>query len=266
MECLKSICSIHNETLNIWTHLIPAILSLLFQFQLWSLEGISWTELILLSLPALGGMVTLTSSVLCHTFECHNDFEKWYMVDILGIHIGLLSELPTLIYFGLWHQHFLRRIYMSVFIIAFTYIIWLFFKRPDQFYKDRILWISGWIVGSLIILCHIITIDTDGSVVERHVSTYFLGVAFVGFGAIFYILSFPENVLPVGFVDLIGQSHNFWHIASYIFHAMTLNFNHKVANKRIEPDCLQKLIFWVNWTVSLQWCLKIYPKEIQFLG
>ena len=131
---------------------------------------------------------------------------------------------------------------MTVFIMAFMYTIWRCFMQPDKFYEDRILWLSGWIAASLIIICHSITIDKDGGVVARHISSFFSGVAFIGFGAIIYIVLFPENVFP-GYVDVFGQSHTFWHIAVFISTAMNLNFDLKVANERIESDCLQKLIF-----------------------
>ena len=242
LQCLKSICSIHNETMNIWTHLIAAIYFLLLQFRLLNEEGISWTEFILFSLATCGGIAVFTLSAIFHTFECHtNDHDKWLFMDIFGMVLGICSQYPAIIYYGLWHEPFLRGIYMIAHIIAFTYTIWQLFMRPDQFYENRILWLSGWIAVSLVLFCHIVTINTDGGVVEHHVSSFVLGMAIAGFGAILYIVHFPENVL-LGYVEVVGQSHSFWHIAMFIFTSIVLNFSLKVANERIEPDYLQNLI------------------------
>ncbi|XP_064403692.1 membrane progestin receptor gamma-A-like [Halichondria panicea] len=76
LDCLVSLFRLNNETLNVWTHLIPLIIIVVyfrqtFPSEVWPPSNISPYHYPLLA-HEMSTMVTLTGSVIAHTFNCMN--------------------------------------------------------------------------------------------------------------------------------------------------------------------------------------------------
>ncbi|CAH1247067.1 PAQR3 [Branchiostoma lanceolatum] len=93
-QCIRSIFQIHNETVNIWTHLLPAILFLplaLYDVTV-SVPGLhgNWTDYVVIVILHLCYQIVLWGSVYCHTFLAQGCQQKYYQclaVDLWGIGI-----------------------------------------------------------------------------------------------------------------------------------------------------------------------------------
>lgn len=67
----------HNETINVWSHIIASILILLYFFFRWpevveSEKGTDMDKIVLFFVVVLGNVMPLLSSAICHNFYCIN--------------------------------------------------------------------------------------------------------------------------------------------------------------------------------------------------
>ena len=81
-ESLKTWFAIHNETGNIWTHLLSAIyyIYVLAQVALTTEENHKAWDKFFLALQAFGGIVVFGCSTGFHTMENHCSSQKWYVL------------------------------------------------------------------------------------------------------------------------------------------------------------------------------------------
>ena len=94
---LRSIFEVHNETGNIWTHLIPAILLIYALLGHHTFpESAIWTH-ITHTVPAV---ICLLASVSYHTcLACHHHYYLWIRIDVCAIYSLLLgSQLQIFAY------------------------------------------------------------------------------------------------------------------------------------------------------------------------
>ncbi|XP_078576586.1 uncharacterized protein LOC144862157 [Branchiostoma floridae x Branchiostoma japonicum] len=140
-QCLRSVFQIHNETGNIWTHLLAAIFFL----------PLAWYD-VTVSVPGLHGnridyvaivtlhlcfQIVLWLSVYCHTFlalGCQHKYYQCLALDLWGIGMGssgiLLVYVACVYCCSSWWQVF----YYSLFggLITWYSVIWLHPKMvPD---------------------------------------------------------------------------------------------------------------------------------------
>ncbi|KAJ1553521.1 hypothetical protein HK096_007509 [Nowakowskiella sp. JEL0078] len=91
-DCSSGLFFIHNETGNIYSHFIGAVVFLvllLFTFVLLFpiMESTKWTDILVTSVYLFGGVVCLTFSTLFHMFMCHSESvcKIWICADYVGI-------------------------------------------------------------------------------------------------------------------------------------------------------------------------------------
>lgn len=116
-----SLCSwsyIHNESVNIYSHLIPAILFLFGEFYLWQHLrsrhlGVTDADFIAFSTFMLMAGTSLSLSVTYHTLMNHSKHVADFCLrlDMLGIMIFILGDLILWTYIVFWCEHFPRNAY-----------------------------------------------------------------------------------------------------------------------------------------------------------
>lgn len=89
-DCFRSTLRIHNETCNIWSHLIPLLVWVGLvksgMYQPW--EEAPWV----FYLSTISTCMCLAGSVLYHTLiACHCDYHKWLKLDVCGIYAVTLA-------------------------------------------------------------------------------------------------------------------------------------------------------------------------------
>ena len=222
LTCLKSIFSIHNETVNIWTHLLPACLFLLGQLLIQSLITHSYPEATALdrfvfACNMAAAILTLTLSSLYHTLMCHSAHVSnlWLRIDYLGILALILGSFFSGIYVGFYCEATLRNTYWSM-IIALSLITSVLVLYPKlQGLQYRTLRTLAFILTALsgfAPLTHGLYLYGWAQMWVRSGMPYYLLEGLVyGVGAAFFVTRIPESIWP-GKFDIWCSSHQIFHV------------------------------------------------------
>ncbi|KAF8847123.1 HlyIII-domain-containing protein [Acephala macrosclerotiorum] len=222
IPCLHSLTYLHNETLNIYTHLIPAVLSIFVQIYIQNLithhfPRASARDRLVFSAHVLAGMVTMFLSTCYHTLMNHS-FEVsslFLRIDYVGIITLTLGSFFSGIFVGFYCEPFLQRVYWTM-IITLSLATSVLVLHPQlqglRFRSHRTtafvatglsgfapighgLWLYGW----------------QEMWVRSGMPYWFLEGIVYGLGAFFFATRFPESKWP-GKFDVWFCSHQIFHI------------------------------------------------------
>ena len=126
-KCMKSLKMMHNETINIWTHLIPSFfyLLLLIFFTDFMLEkkltqilgsdhgAMDTIDYIMVNIFLLGAFLCLFCSSCFHCFKQHSEniSNLWSKADYMGIIILISTSIISLLYYGFHDNLFLCKLF-----------------------------------------------------------------------------------------------------------------------------------------------------------
>lgn len=106
---LQSILHWHNESVNIWTHLVPATLSLPCAALLYKIVGpryerASTADVIAMSCFFLGAACCLGLSATFHALSNHSPrvAKFWNQLDYAGISLLITGSFIPSVYYGFW--------------------------------------------------------------------------------------------------------------------------------------------------------------------
>ncbi|KAE8445791.1 hypothetical protein EG329_012849 [Mollisiaceae sp. DMI_Dod_QoI] len=123
IPCFHSLTYLHNETLNIYTHLIPAILSIFVQVYIQALitdhfPRASTRDRLVFGANILAGMVTMTLSTCYHMLMNHSFHVSslFLRIDYVGILTLILGSFFSGIFVGFYCEPFLQRVYWTMII------------------------------------------------------------------------------------------------------------------------------------------------------
>lgn len=119
LDCVTSIGSLHNETINIWSHLLTAI---------YFTSTASWQFAVCPTTYSQKRAVTLgytTAAALCfwcstlyHVFADHVRSDLWQQADHFGIVLLIWASSTSFIIFTFDHRKCARRLYLGVIALA----------------------------------------------------------------------------------------------------------------------------------------------------
>lgn len=217
-QCLRSVLQFHNETLNIWTHLLGFIAFVILL--LWDWNTISGLDF------AVGLTVTtlyqacMILSAFYHTFNAHSQetSEFCLMLDLGGICASITASYISGIYYAFWCHPFWQNFYMvTVLAFIFTGLVFRNTFNKDENLGARLVFFIGFVVYGFVPTLHWVIIsggfgsDEVRLFLPRIVIMYLIcGLAFL-----FYAAKFPERVLP-GRFDILGSSHQWWHVFIFL--------------------------------------------------
>ncbi|KAF2643053.1 HlyIII-domain-containing protein [Massarina eburnea CBS 473.64] len=120
-SCIHSLAYLHNETMNVWTHLLPAI-TLAFALPLLQLNisriyaDAPWTDRFMLTLTPMAALLTMSLSGSYHTFNNHSPLvsSSCLLMDFAGILVLILCSFVSGIYVGFYNHPFERQLYWSM--------------------------------------------------------------------------------------------------------------------------------------------------------
>ena len=127
--CLTSLLYLHNESINIYTHLIPALVFFILEISLWKyLEtwypGISTSDQLLFAFFLLTATTCLGLSAAFHTMMNHSEdiCHAWLQFDLIGIVILTLGDFVSGISMVFYCEGDLRWTYWGMVCIAHAFI------------------------------------------------------------------------------------------------------------------------------------------------
>jgi adiponectin receptor len=220
--CLYSWTYLHNETLNIYTHMIPAIGSVFAQLWMQTLISSHFPEAsigdrLVFALNILAATATLTLSTFYHTLMNHSFHVSslWLRIDYVGILALTLGSFFSDIYVGFYCHPHLRTVYWSMITILslITSVLVLhpllqgLKYRPHRTLAFVLTALSGFApIGHGLYLY-----GWKGMWERSGMPYWFLEGLVYGLGATFFGTRFPESRWP-GKFDVWGTSHQIFHV------------------------------------------------------
>ncbi|AOA63400.1 Protein involved in Zinc homeostasis [Komagataella phaffii CBS 7435] len=240
--CFRSLTYVHNESANIYTHLIPALVSptlaVFFAFILFQQNAFEQTfnhsavavDYVVCSLFLFGLFGCFMCSACFHCFKSHS--HKIAIVgnklDYLGIVLLISTSLIGIIYYAFIDKPNLYSIMISVTVIlaivCATVSLDDNFRRPEWRPFRASMFVSFGLWGGVPVLVGLYTYGKEETVQRCGLKFIILEAIFYILGASIYALRVPERLAPGSF-DLLGSSHQIFHVLvviAAVCHGMAL--------------------------------------------
>ncbi|CAH1777514.1 unnamed protein product [Owenia fusiformis] len=224
--CCKSTLGLHNETFNIWSHLLPLLYFIWIAVDIHhDLSG--QTNITCSFLPLYCNMagvcVLMLLSSLAHIF--HAVSHKWrhlcFMCDYAAIGFyGVSAAIPGY-YYSRYSKYWITdpNIFIALSIMsAVIATIGCCYTRIDMhnkyiYYIRTGTYVFPYVVSSTPMFCRIFLEPESMDSTSQFI--YFKHVLFMVLAAIFNVTRIPERWSP-GTFDIIGQSHQIFHILIFL--------------------------------------------------
>ena len=221
-SCLYSWTYLHNETLNIYTHLIPALLSVVGQMWMQRMISDSFPEATIgeravFALNLAAATATLTMSTFYHTLMNHSFHVSslWLRIDYVGILALTLGSFFSGIFVGFYCHPHLQLLYWSMITLLSLITAILVLHPLLQGVRFRTLRTAAFVLTALsgfAPIGHGLWLYGWAEMWERSGMPYWLlEGAIYGVGAALFATRWPEKKWP-GRFDVWGTSHQFFHL------------------------------------------------------
>ncbi|KAJ1977631.1 inc metabolism membrane protein [Dimargaris verticillata] len=259
-QCLSSIFQYHNETGNIWTHLLGLIFFVAFGcyeiyhrfgsispwsaltteplttwvpwFGSWLTTGatssspfstptaaassVSWVDGLVFLLFFASACKCLLCSTMYHTF-CHHShlgtMRCAVMLDYIGISVLITASIMTVVYYSYYCTPFYQSLYLALSLLVGAVGISLstfsWFDHTDYRHVRVTIFVLMSVLGILPLTQLAYTYGTHP--VLEFITPIVKSLACYVAGVYFYANKYPERLYP-GHFDLIGNSHQLWHL------------------------------------------------------
>lgn len=216
IECILSVFKIHNEFGNIWIHFIGFFIFItLFIKDLAFHVNVPYYTLFT-SIYNMSCIFMLGSSAFFHIITPYDPltYERALRVDISGVTSIIISTYLVGIRYCFWCNSDIAKIYyifvsiLSIFAIGFSLIPSLI-----KNFKVSVCFFASFTLLSIIPIIHWFIIIGGSESEQASVFLWKYSNAFIIYstGFFFFFTGYPERMFP-GRLDLIGHSHQIWHI------------------------------------------------------
>jgi adiponectin receptor len=241
LRCIQSAFTLHNDTVNIWTHLIPGLYFLYLAYDAHE-QMLSWhapfQDRVVYVFFALCCAVTMLVSSVYHIFRPHSEGVYHYclMCDLRGIILLLCGGNTMSISVTLKWFPRLRSFLQIVNMLSFgSLMLWIPTCVKNRLGKQRSIYFALYAIlaGLSWVLRHIYIVffykEFELASLE-HLFNLSMTYGVMAFGLVMFSIKFPERSFPKKF-DLFGASHQIFHvfvvIGSYISLTSMLDMNRK---------------------------------------
>lgn len=215
--CLRSIFAIHNETGNVWTHMLGMLFflvcSVAFFSQLMKPQLIHYLVLVPF---AAASVLCMGLSAAYHLFQAHYSqhvHDRMMQLDYFGITCLVVGSFLPPCYFGFQCAPEYRVLYLTMIgVLGSVGLVGPFFGfwAQERFAIWRLVIYCSTAFSGIFPIIHVNFVMPNGTA-----SPYVVGLAlmmlFYGLGTIVYILRMPERFFP-GRFDTWLHSHQIWHV------------------------------------------------------
>lgn len=219
-SCWLTLLSVHNETLNIYTHLIPCIaLLMLCPMDNAPVGGVYTemaTDLFAMSCAA-GFFLSCWYHIGC--CRCPSHWDHYFYLDLLGIFTVITTCTLYGTFIGYSCHPLLQTFYCSIDILCLLGFVPMVVMFPASASFETKKWsLFGFVSFQMVPLFHwfylqIVEDRLDVLLLFWKTPAMFFGFYLLGFVVWHY--RFPECLAP-GYFDIYGHSHQFWHICTAI--------------------------------------------------
>ncbi|KAF2260174.1 HlyIII-domain-containing protein [Lojkania enalia] len=226
-----SIYQIHNETLNILSHLLASLLFLLLPVPIYNsiisrYATASTSDIVVFGVFFLGVVLSFLISATYHLLSNHSSHIRALscQLDYLGIVFLFWGSTIPYLYYGFFCTPHLQYLHYTTFSLLCAVVVSFTlnpsFRQPK--YRTYRTMVYGALGASYLLPIlhgvHVFGWETQW----RRMSLGWMGVMllFNGLGAIFYTMRIPEKWYPKTF-DIVGASHQLMHFMT-VFAALAL--------------------------------------------
>ncbi|KAI9163085.1 mPR-like GPCR protein [Paramyrothecium foliicola] len=222
LDCLRSLCHLHNESVNIYSHLVPAIVTLVGNYALAKYFSTyyplaSWADQLVFHLYLTTSTVCFGVSAAYHTLQCHSEFyhSLWIRLDYFSIILQILGSFISGLYISFYCEPVLQKTYWSM-IGSLGFLTCFIVLDPRlQETKWRLLRMFSFIATGLSAfapIVHAITLFPYEQLEKQSgLRYYYAEGVLILLGCVFFGTNFPESWKP-GKFDIWGSSHQWFHI------------------------------------------------------
>lgn len=212
-DCIISLFGWHNETINIWSHLIGFMIMVGYCYYTFNhIEINDFTDKVIFLLFFLGACAMFLLSSLYHLFNCHHDehvFNRVLTCDYVGIFSMILGSCLSALHFCFYCFWIPRMVYQSIIatlvLCGVGIVVLPKFKEP-KYHHLKVLFYICTVSFAALPLAHVAT------VVGFYDSTrWWILLGLYACGVAVYTTKFPECKFP-GKFDTWFASHQLWHI------------------------------------------------------
>ncbi|KAJ3101581.1 hypothetical protein HDU97_001260 [Phlyctochytrium planicorne] len=223
--CIRSLFYLHNESGNVYTHLIGALLFVALipltffypSFWLPMMDTTTHYDIVTMTVFMTSAIICMGLSTTFHLCCCHSqEYSKaWNKADYLGIVILQCGSFVPAVYYGFYCEPSLQFGYLStIFLLGgITSAVTMTkkFSTPKYRYLRTGLFISLGMAGVVPLTHSVLVYGFEFS--ENSISLHYLvwmGVQYV-IGAFIYASRVPERWYP-GKFDIFFHSHQIFHV------------------------------------------------------
>ncbi|KAG1714488.1 Progestin and adipoQ receptor family member 3 [Nymphon striatum] len=239
IECVNSLWWWNNETINVWSHIIGFLaFSMLMVYDLlYFLPSVkvSLEDYFVLTFALFSYQIAMLLSACYHLFSCvsENVHDYFLCLDLSGILLSFSSVFFSGIFFA-FHCCPEWKVVYSLLIGCFSFLVLILTWHPQsmspEYSKLRCVVFGFWALCGIFPTFHWIYIKNGFS--NHEVQQLFPNIVIMylisAAGFIFYLCKIPERFFP-GKFDIIGSSHQLWHLLVFI----SLVWWHKTGVKYI---------------------------------
>lgn len=233
-ECIRSGLRLHNETMNIWTHIVAWLIFIFLTIDTFYNRpfnmDIPTMDYYMIILFFISAQLCFLFSSIFHLFLCHSKetYVKFAQLDYNGISIFIGGCMISSCYFGYYCFPTWQMVYSSVaFILAVipvTLSNFRFYHMPN-FQNVRISLFLIQVSFGLIPLFHWVSLvgfeSKENEIIFFRIITLYIILSGAFF---FFFTNVPERFSP-GKFDLFFSSHQIWHVLTFLsayYHYSTL--------------------------------------------
>jgi len=241
----RSLLYLHNESVNIWTHLLGAVFFTLAGLSLWSLihpryASASSADVLAFACFFAGAFTCLGMSATYHAISNHSPHvaRVGNKLDYTGIVFLIVGSYVPALWYGFFCWPKLLTVYLSTIVLlglGCLTVSWFDHFRTPAWRPYRAMMFVGLGASGVVPVLHGLSIYGYATLNERMGLNWVLaqGGLYI-FGAFLYAARWPERQFPGAF-DIWGSSHQLFHIlilfaaASHLY-GMTkaFDFHHNV--------------------------------------
>ncbi|XP_078701807.1 progestin and adipoQ receptor family member 3-like [Branchiostoma floridae x Branchiostoma belcheri] len=224
-ECIKGLFVLSNETVNIWSHLIPTVYFVVLLAKEGSQEE-GYARNVRLA-QEICAIIGLFGSTLCHLMwghKCDKVRRGFLATDVVTFCVAVMGSYIVFLHYGFYCFPGWRNFYLSIFAVFLSVNVISIYRcafEPESDKKREERLVQAACVGSFpfisifhlfLVLCpdwytlHMTTL------LRILVHAYLAGVVAMAF----YGLHIPERFFP-GKLWFAGYSHHWWHLVATLY-------------------------------------------------
>ncbi|KAG0656329.1 inc metabolism membrane protein [Maudiozyma exigua] len=250
-ECINSLFYIHNETVNIYSHLIPGLISLglvtIDKYCVPKFNTTTMTDYLFIDLFFVGAFACLTMSSTFHCLKSHSPGVAKFgnKLDYLGIVVLISTSMVSILYYGFYDNSFMFYLFSGITLMfgtacAIVSLDEKFRAREWRAYRAAMFVMFG-LSAFLPIGAGLIYYGSHETWTRVQLKWIILEGLFYIFGAFLYGGRLPEKYCP-GHYDIWGHSHQIFHVlvvVAALCHLMGLIESYRYVHTYMIPLMMQ---------------------------